>query len=363
MEPSSNFIKLISLSWDKAALSFYLNSYAFLEIGCSGGGKSLKLKIAEADNIGRIPISGLCPAANYKLTVKWNWGKSVLEFKTLPKLSGKLLSSYAVLADPHVSEMKGNRKGRLFVEAGLILEGIIDECNGQELDFILIAGDLTNCGTQREYDEVKRILNKSKCPVSAVPGDHDLAADGIRRWRAFFGPEQWIKDIKEYRIAGVNTGGNMLDAGGRKLVAGIKDSGLFPVILTHVQLLPNDKIKYGAKSRPVDNYGKVKKYIREILTVPSMIYAGHQNIPARVTVGRTVQINLPQPCQYICGYYVVKHFENGFYHMFMPIRSEILRQYSRLAAELTAVFYHEKQWGSAYREGGDISESNFVISG
>ena len=361
MKKDDDFMKLISLSWDKAIISFNSNSYDFVEITCACRGKSFNLKTEEAGSLGRIELNGLAPETDYRLTGNCGKLKSKLEFKTLPVPVGKLLSSYAVIADPHVSEKKENRKGRLFVESAMILESVIEECNELGVDFSLIAGDLTNSATNWEYETVKKIMGDADAPVFSVPGDHDIAGNMQRRWRSFFGEDEWSTKIKEYHITGLNTGKNSLSGKAHKLLEEASETKKFPLVLTHSLLFHNPYIKYGAKCKPVENSPKSTKSLDGIRAVPSIIYAGHQNIPSRVAEGSSVQVSIPQISQYICGYYIVRHFKNGFYHFFMPIKSEALRQYSRSASGNSVDFYSEKQWTPSYREGESIYQSNFII--
>ena len=79
-------------------------------------------------------------------------------------------------------------------------------------------------------------------------------------------------------------------------------------------------------------------------------------------IGNAVQINLPQLPQFPCGFIRVRCFGNAWYHDFIPIDSEVLRQWSRRAGDAAAEFYNEPQWRAVYRVGRGAEESNFVLN-
>jgi hypothetical protein len=101
--------------------------------------------------------------------------------------------------------------------------------------------------------------------------------------------------------------------------------------------------------------------MRKICATPSVIYAGHQNIMSVTYVDQAVQINLPQPPQYPCGWIRVRCFANGTYYTFEPISSEVLRQWSRRAGDAAAEFYEQRQWCSDYRRGRFPESCNFYL--
>ena len=95
---------------------------------------------------------------------------------------------------------------------------------------------------------------------------------------------------------------------------------------------------------------------------PALLYAGHQNVPTKAGMKSAVQLNLPQPVQFPCGYVLVRQYENGCYHTFRPIQSVVLNDHSRVASNMAADDYEEPQWRDEYRMGRDVTECNFVHS-
>ncbi|HBE02024.1 MAG: hypothetical protein A2096_10665 [Spirochaetes bacterium GWF1_41_5] len=354
----SNIFQIVSISWNEVLFSFLIDKYAFLKIECRSRSSLFKTETGEAASIGRIALCNLIPDTEYEVIFSWGKKKKKILFHTLPGPQGKCRSEFVVIADPHISEKKENRKGRLFAESALLLQGIISELNNRNIDFILIAGDLTNTGGVNEYKKIDSILKISKHKILAVPGDHDLPGGETRAWRHYFGPLQWSLNIKDFRIIGINSAAKTLDKTAVSML-NKKNQMTYSLILTHVALLPNPACNRGGKSDPVLTGNEY--FLKKLKSGGALIYAGHQNIPLRTEIDRLQQINVPQPSQYLCGYYLVRRFNNGFYHTFMPVESEILRQYSRIEGDLAAKFYHENQWQSAYREGCDAYARNFVI--
>jgi 3',5'-cyclic AMP phosphodiesterase CpdA len=52
----------------------------------------------------------------------------------------------------------------------------------QEPDMLVVSGDFTQRGTQREFEQARAFLDTIRAPVFAVPGNHDLGKHPIRRF-------------------------------------------------------------------------------------------------------------------------------------------------------------------------------------
>jgi len=53
-------------------------------------------------------------------------------------------------------------------------EKVIEQVNSAGVDFIVVAGDLTEDGTAVEYADFKRLTKRFNSPVRVVPGNHDI---------------------------------------------------------------------------------------------------------------------------------------------------------------------------------------------
>ncbi len=362
---ADTFIHLVSVSWNNAAISFSLPVMSIVEIESLKPTQKVLATTTEENLIGRICIENLLPETEYKIIVKWESGHQLLTFTTLPKPIGQCTCKFLAIADTHISEKNENRKGRLFVESSMILSDIAKYANSEKIDFIVIAGDITNMSKESEYNQAKKILSEFECPYYLVPGDHDVLNKGGFLWRETFGQAQWIKDYKlscgkKIRLIGIDTSNRKLGKSNLDwLKQNIADDRL-NIIISHFQLIPDDYIK-GPNRKIIEDYDEFRSEIEQLCNFETIIYVGHQNIPSRKFSGNTLQVNLPQPVQFPCGCFEVRIYENGVYHRFMPITSEILNEYSRKFSELASSHLQESHWKANYRIGKSVYESNFIF--
>ena len=362
MIETEEYVSLISLSWDQAIISFSLPCMSKVRVDCILPEQRVLAETIEENTLGRICLTALQPGTEHKVRVSWEQGRRDIEFVTFAEPVGPCLSSYAVVGDPHISEKPENRKGRLFVESAMILRDMVEQFNDAELDFVLIAGDVTNFGTAGEYAVARDVLDKLNCPLLAVPGDHDVDDGARKRWAPSFGPAQWSKNCKDLCLIGLDSSSGVLGTDGLDWIARhLQGPQRLNVIVTHLQLIPDGYI-VAPKQKTVTDYEQHRKALEKLFKNPTVIYVGHQNVPSKVQVHQSVQVNVPQASQFPCGYLLVRQYANGLYHMFVPITSEVLRDYSRVASNLAEKHFGEAHWNDKYRMGRDIGESNFVFS-
>lgn len=53
------------------------------------------------------------------------------------------------------------------------LERTVIDINNQDLDFVIVTGDITEMGTDEELASAKETLAKIKIPNYVIPGNHD----------------------------------------------------------------------------------------------------------------------------------------------------------------------------------------------
>ncbi len=88
---------------------------------------------------------------------------------------------FGVLSDPHVN-LKGVNRWKMGEVSLLCLQATIRELNKEELDFVLIPGDLLNDGELPNLGCAKKNLDTLKAPYFIVAGNHDYQpADPARR--------------------------------------------------------------------------------------------------------------------------------------------------------------------------------------
>ncbi len=74
-----------------------------------------------------------------------------------------------------------------------------------DISFVLLNGDITDFGLNREYNWISRELRKLKMPFLAVIGNHDMLANGRVIYQQMFGPENFSFDYNGTRFIGINT--------------------------------------------------------------------------------------------------------------------------------------------------------------
>ncbi|MBI1818197.1 MAG: metallophosphoesterase [Deltaproteobacteria bacterium] len=93
------------------------------------------------------------------------------------------MARFALIADPHVTVPNPDTGWRppvieteptMYVESVELLEAALDAINADsDLDFILVAGDLTKDSEPYNHDKARELLSRFRRPVFCVPGNHD----------------------------------------------------------------------------------------------------------------------------------------------------------------------------------------------
>jgi predicted phosphodiesterase len=359
--------KIISVDWESALLSYSTKSLSFIKVKLSDDkGNTHSWESIEANNIGRIELNGLTPDCSYSGEFETSEGSIPIKIKTLPAPQGEIIGSYAIVADPHISCKTENRKGRFMLESAMILRDVVGLCNSLKPDCVLIPGDITNDGTEDEFAIAAEILKGLKMPCIATPGNHDYhyGEQSIKYWEKYFGTECGVHDTPSAKVIALNTAtSHLLPEEVHSLCSLLeKDSSEPMIIISHYQLFDNEDICRGKSKKVVRNIDEQEHLLDLIKGKQLLIYAGHQNVCSVKAVGKSFQINAPQPVQHPCGFIYVSRYANGFYHKFIPISSEILRQWSDISGEQAVDLYDENQWNSLYREGKDLNQTNFIIN-
>lgn len=87
----------------------------------------------------------------------------------------------------------------------------------QHADLVIHTGDATVNGADSDDDmrDVARMMQSLGAPVLAVPGNHDVGEAGnpyqpvnderLQRWRQYFGPDWWSRDVEGWRLIGIDS--------------------------------------------------------------------------------------------------------------------------------------------------------------
>jgi len=354
------FAEILNYDWQSLELAFCQEQLSFVRAEITATHSQQEVNCTQAARTGRLRFVNLQPAQPYHLKIYLSGQEVEFTFTTLPSPQGECLCRYAAIADPHISLAYENRKGRLFRESALILADVIAQANAAEVDFAILAGDLTNAGLDAEFRCVKELLTRLHAPLICAPGDHDITCTEPQLWQRFF-PDEHCKyrEIKDFAVLALDTHQHCLAASERGWLERLARSERRKLLVSHVHLLPQPHLRLGAKTSNIDNFADYAKDFSAL--GDCLLYSGHQNVPCQIKVNNLWQIHLPQTCQYLCSWYLVEVYQNGFYHKNIPITSEILRQQSRLDAEAASALYQEQQWSTSYRQGESAAESNFII--
>ncbi len=362
------FCRVISVDWEQALLAYDLGNIGFVTVELTGtNGDILSWKSEEGGGNGRLKLDKLKAASHYSGSFSCDYGTLPLSFSTLEAPVGEMTASFALIADPHLALKTENRKGRFMVESAMIFQDVIEQCNQLEPDFVLLPGDITNNAEVGEFELTAKIMAELKAEYIAVPGNHDVHtctpdSDPYQLWQQFFGATEGIFKLACGTVVALDTArGHLTESSAVLLATALSKRTQAPLlVISHYQLFENEKVYRGGAQKVISNADEHATLLRQLTETSAIIYAGHQNIPAVKRFGKAIQMNLPQPTQYPCGFVYVRCYENGFYHTFKPINSEVMRQWSRRIGELSAKQYNEVQWESNYREGESLAETDFI---
>jgi 3',5'-cyclic AMP phosphodiesterase CpdA len=131
----------------------------------------------------------------------------------VPEANTNVLVRVALLSDSHLnfatSGDQTNYQARF--------EATVAQVNAANVGFVLIAGDLSQSGTLREYAEFKQQIQKFHEPVWFVPGNHDtgdkfnsgktthVTPDRIKTYEHTVGPSWFATNCAGVRIIGINS--------------------------------------------------------------------------------------------------------------------------------------------------------------
>jgi outer membrane protein assembly factor BamB/predicted MPP superfamily phosphohydrolase len=109
---------------------------------------------------------------------------------------------FAQITDTHIGGHSGEEDLRRTVQ---------DLNNQNDIDFVILSGDVTEFGSDEELKLAKRILDGLKLPLYIVPGNHDSnwSESGANSFRKIFGGETFFFEHKGYQFLGTTSGPNM----------------------------------------------------------------------------------------------------------------------------------------------------------
>ncbi|MDB6058066.1 MAG: cpdA [Verrucomicrobiales bacterium] len=126
----------------------------------------------------------------------------------------KPLATIALLSDTHTMVSTNGQDG-VYEQH---FERAIAQVNKANVDFVLVAGDLSNGGKPEELREFRKRTKEFKAPVYYVPGNHDvghkfnsgktngtIAVERVKAYERLMGSSFFAKEEHGLRIIGLNT--------------------------------------------------------------------------------------------------------------------------------------------------------------
>lgn len=105
----------------------------------------------------------------------------------------------AVLSDTHVTP--GNENDKKLREA-------VEEINKSEADIVILAGDLTNEGSDEQLKNIKSILDGLTKPLYVIPGNHEnnWSQSATKTFNDLWGNDRFLAEVDDLVIVGINCG-------------------------------------------------------------------------------------------------------------------------------------------------------------
>ena len=109
---------------------------------------------------------------------------------------------FAQITDTHVGGHSG---------AEDLKRTVADINNQNDIDFVILSGDVTEFGSDEELLLAKSILDDLKIPLYVIPGNHDSnwSENGANSFRKVFGGETFFFEHKGFQFLGTTSGPNL----------------------------------------------------------------------------------------------------------------------------------------------------------
>ena len=106
---------------------------------------------------------------------------------------------FTLLTDIHVTPGNENETQ---------LKSAIEEINGNDSEFAILSGDLTNEGSDEQLNNVKQILDGLKKPIYVIPGNHEnnWSQSATKTFVDIWGDDRFVFETDSLVFAGINCG-------------------------------------------------------------------------------------------------------------------------------------------------------------
>ncbi|MDP3435791.1 MAG: PQQ-binding-like beta-propeller repeat protein, partial [Bacteroidales bacterium] len=187
-----------------------------------------------------------------------------------PPIEGKkALVRFAYLADLHISDVAANVED---------LEISVKDINSLKgIDFVILAGDITEFGSDEEILLAKSIIDKLTVPYYIVAGNHDSkwSESGCNTFSKVFGYEHFNFNFNGIQFIGTNSGPNM------RMAPALVPRETIVWLDTVTRALPHHIPVVFINHYPLDegmlNYKTIIDMLKRVNTQVSMCGHGHSN--------------------------------------------------------------------------------------
>ena len=190
-------------------------------------------------------------------------------FKDETTAKGRAVVRFAYLADLHVSEVAANVED--------LRNSVADINNLKGVDFVILAGDITEFGSDDEILLAKSVIDELKIPYYVVAGNHDAkwSESGCNTFSAVFGYEHFNFNFKGFQFIGTNSGPNMRMA--PALVPRESIVWLDSLTLAMPKGVPVIFVNHYPLNQEMSNYQTVINLLKRVNTQISFCGHGHAN--------------------------------------------------------------------------------------
>ena len=324
-------VDLLTVTTNSATVRYGFNTGARRKFKLSSG-----VEKSVDGFFGRITFDNLKPDTEYTLTTPLD---QPITFRTQKEVPGKMLLKIGVISDPHLS-MTPDTTARMYSRSLQLVSGMVDKFNADKMDFILVAGDVTEKGHPSEIEVAVQAFKNAKMKVFFTRGNHDNITDKAPdAWIKAFGSPAGITVSRGVQIARLNIPKGKLDTPENRAVIDKIDEKLPLIIFTHYQLFPDDilAVRYpdsiivemrGKKSF-ADAPAGARKLLEKLSRCNALLLVGHNNCAAIAKAGKLTQINMPATTEYPAGAVALEVYDNGVRVTFVPIADAYAEEYSR----------------------------------
>jgi Icc protein len=181
-----------------------------------------------------------------------------------------------------------------------LAELVVAEVNALEPDILVVTGDLTDMGYQREYEHAAEILQRMECPRRIViPGNHDARNVGEVFFEQHWGSRNDELVTEKVHIIGLDSSEPDLDSGriGRQRYQWMADQFLddmerFKIVALHHHLVPVPGT--GRERNIVLDAGDMLRVLSRVGA--DVVLCGHKHVPNVWRIDDLIVVNTGTAC-------------------------------------------------------------------